>query len=44
MNLHRKAGEELAKIPTEGAVYNLNVAAWETGGAYEIWETLADSS
>jgi quercetin dioxygenase-like cupin family protein len=37
---HRKTGQELEKIHSDGAVYNLKVASWETGGVYEVWEMI----
>lgn len=42
MYQHRKAGEELEKIQSEGVVYNLKVASWETNGVYEVWEMIWD--
>jgi quercetin dioxygenase-like cupin family protein len=42
MYQHRKAGQELERIPSEGVVYNLKVASWESGGVYEVWEMILD--
>jgi len=42
MHRHRKAGGELEKIQSEGVVYSLKAASWETGGVYEVWEMVWD--
>ncbi len=42
MHQHRKAGQDIDTIQSEGVTYHLKVASWETAGAYEVWEMVFD--